>query len=350
MSVSIYGAFRTDTTMSKFTAKLATIGSSFELGSYSKITIEDGSDSTVVTGDSGQDENPNDPSQTYNGEVIIWDYTIQITDGTNTYEIGVLDWDANGNGKIQGTSVEQGYFIAFLNGQVPPTNTTFTVVAVTNDGPSIPVSSIVPCFVTGTMIDTPAGPRKIETLGVGDEVLTLDNGPQKIRWIGKRDLSLRELLKKPKLTPIRIKAGALGANLPLRDLCVSPQHRVLVRSPIAKRMFGKEETLIPAHKLVDIPGIFTDTVDAPVTYMHMLFDSHEIVFSEGAPTESLFTGKEALKSVGDDAYNEIISLFPELVASDYLPAMARFCPPKGKHMKTLVRRHVSNRKPLLAVQ
>ncbi|MCK8484756.1 Hint domain-containing protein [Aliiroseovarius sp. S2029] len=350
MSISLYGAFRTDTTMSRFTAKLATIGSSFEIGSYSKIKIEEGSDGSIVTGDSIQDENPNDAGQTYNGNIITWDFTIQVTDGTNSYEIGLMDWDANGNGKIQGTAAEQGFFITFLNGEIPPLDTTLTVVAVTNNGPSIPVSSIVPCFVMGTLIDTTDGPRKIETLGVGDAVLTLDNGPQTIRWIGRRELCLRELSEKPKLAPIRITAGALGANLPLRDLCVSPQHRVLVRSPIAKRMFGAEEALIPARKLIDSPGIFVDTVEAPVTYLHMLFDSHEIVLSEGAPTESLFTGKEALKAVGDAAYDEIMALFPELSAADYLPRMARFCPPKGRHMKTLVRRHVSNRKPLLAMQ
>lgn len=350
MSISIYGAFRSDTTMSNDTATYATIGSRFRISSYSKISISDGADGTIISGDNVINESPNDPSQTYNGEVFIWDYTIQVTDGSNIYEVGVMDWDANGNGSFQWPGAEQGYFIAFLNGDIPPLNTNLRVVAVTDNGPSIPASSVVPCFVVGTMIDTAHGPRQIETLGVGDEVLTLDNGPQKIRWIGKRELSLRELLKKPKLTPIRITAGALGANLPLRDLCVSPQHRVLVRSPIAKRMFGGEEALIPAHKLIEIPGIFIDTVDAPVTYMHMLFDSHEIVLSEGAPTESLFTGKEALKSVGDAAYDEIMTLFPELAAADYVPRMARFCPPKGKHMKTLVRRHVSNQKPLLAMQ
>ncbi|WP_371169855.1 Hint domain-containing protein [Aliiroseovarius sp. 2305UL8-7] len=349
MAINIYGAFRTDTTMSNNTATYATIGSTFQIGSYSRITISDGGDASVVSGDNIINETPNDPSQTYNGEVVIWDYTIQVTDGTDTYEVGVMDWDINGNGTYQWPTAEQGYFIAFLNGEIPPTGTTLTVVAVTNNGPSIPVSSIVPCFVAGTLIDTPRGPEKIETLGVGDEVLTLDNGAQKIRWIGSRTLSVREMIMKPKLKPIRITAGALGANLPKADLCVSPQHRILVRSPIANRMFGGDETLIPAHKLVEIPGIYFDTIDAPVTYMHLLFDKHEIVFSEGAPTESLFTGKEALKSVGDDAYAEIISLFPELASPEYIPEMARFCPPKGKLMKSLVRRHVNNKKPLLAV-
>ncbi|MDE9451865.1 Hint domain-containing protein [Aliiroseovarius sp. Z3] len=350
MSISIYGAFRTDTTMSNNTATYATIGSQFRIQSYSKITITDGADGTTIQGDNVVNESPNDPTQTYNDEVFMWDYTIQVTDGTNTYEVGVMDWDINGNGSMQWPGAEQGYFIAFLNGDIPPLNTRLTVVAVTDNGPSIPASSVVPCFVKGTLIDTPDGPRRIETLCVGDKVLTLDNGPQEIRWVGQRTLSLRELVRKPKLTPIRITAGALGANLPLRDLCVSPQHRVLVRSPIAKRMFGSAEALIPAHKLIDIPGIFVDTVEAPVTYLHMLFDSHEVVLSEGAPTESLFTGKEALKAVGDAAYDEIMTLFPELSAVDYVPRMARFCPPKGKHMKTLVRRHVHNQKPLLAMQ
>ncbi|GHE92872.1 hypothetical protein GCM10016455_11220 [Aliiroseovarius zhejiangensis] len=350
MTVSIYGALRTDSTLSLDAVRFGGVGQSFQISDYSKITISDGADPTIISGDSTLNEFPNDPTQTLNGNPIFWDFTVQISDGTNTYEIGIMDYDQNDDGIIDGFGTEPGYFIAFLDGNIPPLNTTLTIQAITDNGASIPVSSVVPCFVSGSLIDTPDGPRKIETLGVGDAVLTLDNGPQTIRWIGRQELCLRELSKKPKLAPIRITAGALGANLPLRDLCVSPQHRVLVRSPIAKRMFGAEEALIPARKLIDIPGIFVDTVKAPVTYLHMLFDSHEIVLSEGAPTESLFTGKEALKAVGDAAYDEIMALFPELSAADYLPRMARFCPPKGKHMKTLVRRHVSNRKPLLAMQ
>ena len=62
----------------------------------------------------------------------------------------------------------------------------------------------VPCFTAGTCIRTPRGEVPVETLKLGDQVLTLDNGPQEIRWIGKRSLGSRELLAQPELKPICI--------------------------------------------------------------------------------------------------------------------------------------------------
>ena len=347
MSISIYGAFRTDTTMSNNTATYATIGSTFQISSYSKITITDGADPTIISGDSSTNETPNDPTQTLGGSAITWDYTIEVTDGTNTYEVGVMDYDLNGNGTMQWPGPEQGYFIAFI-GDIPPLNTTLTVSSVTNNGPSIPADSVVICFASGTLIDTPEGACKVEQLQVGDMVLTADNGAQPIRWIGASALDLRALALAPKLHPIRICAGALGDGLPKRDLLVSPQHRMLVRSPSAARMLGGDEVLIAAKKLGGMPGIAVDTVAEPVTYFHMLFDSHEVVFAEGAPAESLFAGQEALKSVGRAAYEEIMTLFPELATDAHAPAMARHSPTKAKQIDTLVRRHVDNGKPLVA--
>ncbi|HRO15212.1 MAG TPA: Hint domain-containing protein [Paracoccus sp. (in: a-proteobacteria)] len=49
-----------------------------------------------------------------------------------------------------------------------------------------------------------------------------------------------------------------------------------------------------------------------MTYHHILFDRHEVVLSEGAATETLFTGEQALKGVGEAARAEILTLFPEL--------------------------------------
>ena len=153
------------------------------------------------------------------------------------------------------------------------------------------------CFARGTLIKTRDGERPIEALAVGDAVMTMDAGYQPIRWIGARRLSRAELAANPRLTPIRIRAGALGRNLPERDLVVSPQHRILVRSPVALRLFDSAEVLIPANKLLTLPGIDIAWDADGVEYFHFLFDDHQIVWSNGAPTESLFTGPEALKSV-----------------------------------------------------
>ncbi|WP_460274812.1 Hint domain-containing protein [Celeribacter sp. ULVN23_4] len=159
------------------------------------------------------------------------------------------------------------------------------------------------CLTRGTLIDTPEGPRFIETLKVGELVHTLDNGPQEIRWIGSRRVAAQGAL-----TPIRIKAGALGN---LRDLTVSPNHRMLIRGPLAEVLFGERDVLVAAKHLVN-----DDTIrpieGAHVDYFHMLFDRHEIIFAEACPTESLHPGKEALKAVDHTARAEILTLFPEL--------------------------------------
>ncbi len=172
----------------------------------------------------------------------------------------------------------------------------------------------VPCFGMGTLIDTTAGPRPVETLRPGDLVLTRDHGPQPLRWQGGSHVTWEGLEAWPNLRPILIRAGALGAGSPGRDLVVSPQHRVLVRSRIAHRLFENGEILVAAKHLIGLPGIEVTVPAGGVTYHHLLFDRHEIVMSDGAWSESLFTGPEALKSVSDAARREIFTLFPELVS------------------------------------
>ncbi|SHI86310.1 Hint domain-containing protein [Shimia gijangensis] len=177
--------------------------------------------------------------------------------------------------------------------------------------------------------------------------MTPDDGAHPVRWIASKGVTQQQLALKPKLQPIRTVAGALGHGLPKRGLYLSPQHRVLISSPIAKQIFSAHEALIAAHKLIEIPSIFVDQDLRSVSYFHMLFDNHEIVFSEGAPSESLYTGREALKAIGPEACEEVMILFPELNNPDFLPVAARHIPEKGKDVKALVGRHIKNQKPLL---
>ncbi len=244
MPATIFGALRSDSTLTDQGASTTVVGSTFTISAYSQVTIEDGADGTIFSGDSFSNESPNDPLQTFNGNAIYWDFTVSVTDGTNTYQIGLFDYDVDGNGNSIGVDGEDGYFMAFIGGTIPPLNTTLTITAIIDNGPSIDVDTVVPCFMAGTRIDTPQGQCLIEDLRVGDVVQTLDNGPQIIRWIGKRELDSIDLTLKPKLRPIKIDKGALGNGLPENDLRVSPQHRMLVRSPIAARMFARDEVLI----------------------------------------------------------------------------------------------------------
>lgn len=209
-----------------------------------------------------------------------------------------------------------------------------------------PVQSdiFIACFSSGTLIKTMQGEVAIEDLRAGDRVLTMDAGYQPIRWIGGRKLDKIELSLNPKLKPIRIRADALGPGLPETDLLVSPQHRVLVRSAVAQRMFDAYEVLIPANKLLTLPGIDIEWDADEVEYFHMLFDAHQLVWSNGAVTESLFTGPEALKAVSPEAREEIATLFPEIVDPGFVPTPARPIPEKGKLMKALAQRLAKNGK------
>ena len=196
------------------------------------------------------------------------------------------------------------------------------------------------CFARGTRILTRSGARPIEALRAGDLVVTVDHGAQPVRWIGCFRLDPAQLAAAPKLRPVRIAAGMLGRGLPLRDLVVSPQHRILVQSPIARRLAGTEEVLVAAHLLAGLPGIGLDTRGQSVEYWHLLLDRHEVIFAEGAPSESLHLGSEAEKTFNAETRAEILRLLPAL------PAPARpFLP--GRLGRQLAARHAKNGKPLL---
>jgi Ca2+-binding RTX toxin-like protein len=209
------------------------------------------------------------------------------------------------------------------------------------------IENLITCFTKGTLIETQNGPTPIEQLRAGDMVLTMDDGFQPVRWIGSTNVDETTLTRQPRLKPIRICAGALGAGMPADDLLVSPQHRVFIRSKVADRIFGHSEVLVPANKLVSCDGIDAaiDVVD--VSYWHLLFDKHQIIWSNGAPTESLFTGPQAMLSVSAEARAEIATLFPHILASDFAPTSARMIPAKGKYMMDLARRHQKNEKDLI---
>ncbi|WP_172677905.1 Hint domain-containing protein [Ruegeria sp. 6PALISEP08] len=205
----------------------------------------------------------------------------------------------------------------------------------------------VVCFTNGTQIETDDGPKSVEDLVPGDRVLTRDNGYQPLRWIGRKEVSTDRLRENRKLRPVRIKAGALSSGLPCRDLVVSRQHRMLAVSEIARRMFGALEILVPAHKLTELPDVEVEDPVQPITYYHLLFDGHEIIYAEGTPTESMHTGPEAMKTLPPEALEEIFQLFPELAERGAQEKLARFTP-KGRQQRSFIARLEKNNRPFVA--
>lgn len=159
------------------------------------------------------------------------------------------------------------------------------------------------CFGRGTRIETPYGPRRIETLKVGDLVITRDHGPQPLRWIGSRGVEA-----KGDFAPIQIKSGVLGNTA---DLIVSPQHRMVLDGWRAEMLFGANEVFAAAKHLINDTTIVRRE-GGFVEYFHMMFDAHEVVFAESAASESFHPSDLSLTGVADEAREELFKLFPEL--------------------------------------
>ncbi|MBK4215504.1 Hint domain-containing protein [Paracoccus caeni] len=268
---------------------------------------------------------------------------VTYTDGTKASIEARIFQDTEGNLFLAPSETMDAAGKALAAKAIQSVFTTFNAGHIGNLSVNRVCDNFIACFTPGTLIDTHDGPRLVEDLKAGDAVLTRDNGVQILRWTGGRPMELHA--GNDHLRPILIAAGALGEGLPVADLRVSPQHRVLVRSAIARRMFGAEEVLVAAKHLVGLPGIEVDRVADSVTYLHILFDRHEIVFSNGAPTESLFTGPEAMKSVPEAARDEIMSLFPELAATNALPVPARMLL-NGRRGRQLAERHLNKGRPV----
>ena len=203
------------------------------------------------------------------------------------------------------------------------------------------------CFTAGTLIETADGKQVlVDHLQLGDVVMTVDHGLQTIKWIGSRYIPQAMLGFNPHLYPIRIAQGVLGHGFPKVPLLVSPQHRVLVRSAIAQRMFDRAAVLVAAKHLLKLDGVRVEKNLVGVEYFHFMFENHELVFANGAACESFYPGPQAIKTLSREAQEELYAIFPELVVSeDFLPS----CRPltSGKLGQNLVKRHKKNRRPLI---
>jgi len=189
------------------------------------------------------------------------------------------------------------------DGQVLQEGTLVSTTFVTTQGPLIVPDGLgPPCFTPGTLIATPDGERRVEDLKVGDLVLTADNGAQPLMWIGRTTV-----VAEGKLAPVRIDAGMFGLTQPL---LVSPQHRMLIDDWRAPYLYGHAEVLIAAHCLVNGKTV-TRVEGGTVDYIHLLFSRHEIVFANGAKSESYFPGHAVSRSERETKA-EILALFPEL--------------------------------------
>ncbi|MEQ9673992.1 MAG: Hint domain-containing protein [Roseovarius indicus] len=178
------------------------------------------------------------------------------------------------------------------------------------------------CFARGTLIRTPSGDVPVERLKVGKRVCVHGGKPQKIRWIARRRIVLGKANRH--LAPIRIARDAFGPGKPLCDLTVSPNHRVMHRSSWAQLWFETPSVLLAAKFIVNGTTVVQETEATSVEYWHMLFDDHEVVWSNGVLTESLHPGDVALAGMASASRNELLEIFPELAGCGAVQRQTRF--------------------------
>jgi hypothetical protein len=221
--------------------------------------------------------------------------------------------------------IEAEYIGYFGDGWVGSTNLgIFTIICLFSTDGSLAESDIIQvqaadftvCFLAGTAVACPGGARPVEDLAVGDLVLTADGGVRPVRFVGRQTFAT--LFADPRRTrPVHIDAGALGEGLPLRDLCVSPDHALLVDGVLVQAGALVNGTTVAP--MTDLPERFT--------YFHVELDDHALILAEGVPAETFVDNVTRRRF---DNYADYEALY-----GDHTPTIAELALPRIKSARQL---------------
>ena len=184
----------------------------------------------------------------------------------------------------------------------------------------------IACYRRGTLIATEAGEVPVESLAIGDSVLTASGALRPIKWIGRRSYGGRFILGRKDILPICLTAGSLADGVPRRDLWISPHHAMAL-----------DGVLIEAKDLVNGVSIVQAEDVEEVEYFHVELDSHDVILAEGAPSETFVDDDSRLMFHNAHEY---AALYPEETRR-----AARYCAPRldsGDEVET-VRRKIAER-------
>ena len=158
-------------------------------------------------------------------------------------------------------------------------------------------------------------------------------------WAAETRVPQEDATQDARLRAIEIAPSAFADGVPQRTLRVSRQHRMMVKSRIAERMFGVDEVLIPAKDLLELPGVRAAEADREFRYFHLLLPVHSVLLAEGVAAESLWLGEEATRMLGAGAL---------MHARQSLYAQQQPARPfvSGRRARQLVARHLRNRRDI----
>ena len=210
-------------------------------------------------------------------------------------------------GDLVGAAMQVGHsggntVLSFTNGATPVGSLTLEG---TYDTPTLGFDagsgtiSDAACFVSGTLIETSAGSRAVETLAVGDLIVTRTGALKPIVWLGHRHIGSRQHPLAERLWPVRVQAGAFADGCPRRDLYLSPEHAI-----------HHEGALFPIGDLINNASI-AQVARAEVTYWHIELATHDVLLAEGLEAESFLENANR----GDFADGAAVALHPMLKGS-----------------------------------
>jgi hypothetical protein len=163
--------------------------------------------------------------------------------------------------------------------------------------------SYVACFLAGALIATPQGDRPVDGLVLGDLVMTADGAATAIKWIGRQTVATL-FGGSDERAPICIEAGALGDNLPARDLKLTADHALLIDGVLVQAGALVNGVTIRRMDQAETGGVYT--------VFHIETEGHQIILAEGCPAET-FVDNMSRKRF--DNYAEYEALFGEEAAA-----------------------------------
>lgn len=210
----------------------------------------------------------NDPVKVQTGAAFIFD-DISASGGTFS---GTVTPDGSGTGHLE--ILSGGIVLKEIEVEGDFTSPIDFMTAAS--GNHLEMGFGTPCYCPGTLIATPKGERPVETLEIGDLVLTASGERRPIRWIGRRAYDPLFAHGNRDVLPILIRRDALAPGLPKRDLTISPLHAMFL-----------DGVLVPALHLVNGRTITQLTrMTDPIRYIHIELETHDLLLAEGAASES----------------------------------------------------------------